>query len=165
MTISAPSQWTVLRAFDERIALRLPVAALLWLLAVLVLLMAIIGVSLTMGSQATTLDEVWRTLTGETISKVITNVVWEFRFPRALAAALVGAMFALSGAALQNVTRNGLADPSLVGVSQGAGLAVVALTVLWPNHVGQYRPWVAFGGSMLVAMLGGPNGPGAPLGR
>lgn len=153
MTQTAPARWYVLRAFDERIALRLPVAALLWLMAALMLLLAVIGISLTMGSQATTLDEVWRTLTGDDISKVITNVVWEFRFPRALAAALVGAMFALSGAALQSVTRNGLADPSLVGVSQGAGLAVVALTVLWPGLVGQYRPFVAFGGSMLVAIL------------
>jgi len=43
------------------------------------------------------------------------------------------ALLALSGAALQNVTRNGLADPSLVGISQGAGLAVVALIVIWPD--------------------------------
>lgn len=150
---AAANHWTVLRVCRERIALRLPVPAMFWLVVVLVLLLAVIGLSLTIGSQATTLDEVWRTLAGENISKVITNVVWEFRFPRALVAALVGAMFALSGAALQHVTRNGLADPSLVGVSQGAGLAVVALTVLWPNLVGQYRPWVAFGGSMLVAVL------------
>ena len=153
MSTIAASRWYVLRLFGERIALRLPVGALGWLVASLLLLAAIIAYSLTIGSQPTSLSEVWRTLSGESVSKTIDNVVWEFRFPRALAAALVGAMFALSGAALQNVTRNGLADPSLVGVSQGAGLAVVALTVLWPSGLATLRPWVAFGGSMLVAIL------------
>jgi iron complex transport system permease protein len=153
MSTVVAHRWYVLRLFGERIALRLPVAALAWLALCLVLLGGVIAYSLTIGSQPTSLDEVWRTLSGETVSKTIDNVVWEFRFPRALAAALVGAMFALSGAALQNVTRNGLADPSLVGVSQGAGLAVVALTVLWPGGLADLRPWVAFAGSMLVAIL------------
>lgn len=153
MSHTAPIRWSVIRAVNERIALRLPVAALVWVTVVSLLLAGIIAFSLTIGSQPTSLDEVWRTLMGEDISKTITNVVWEFRFPRALAAALVGAMFALSGAALQNVTRNGLADPSLVGVSQGAGLAVVALTVLWPTAAIDLRPWAAFAGSMTVAVL------------
>ena len=153
MGTAAASRWYVLRLFGERVALRLPVPALLWLAGTLLLLAGVLAYSLTVGSQPTSLDEVWRTLTGETISKTIDNVVWEFRFPRALAAALVGAMFALSGAALQNVTRNGLADPSLVGVSQGAGLAVVALTVLWPGSLADLRPWAALAGSMLVAVL------------
>jgi len=151
-TAIAP-RWLVLRLLGERVALRLPVAALGWLAAALLLLVGIVAYSLTLGSQPTSLDEVWRTLTGDTVSKTIDNVVWEFRFPRALAAALVGAMFALSGAALQNVTRNSLADPSLVGVSQGAGLAVVALTVLWPGTLADLRPWAAFAGAMLVAIL------------
>ena len=78
--------------------------------------------------------------------------MWEFRFPRTLAAALVGAMMALSGAALQNATRNGLADPSLVGVSQGAALAVVTLTVIFPEVSSTWRPWAAFAGAILVAV-------------
>ncbi|WP_248304849.1 iron ABC transporter permease [Devosia sp. FKR38] len=151
--MAGSARWFVLRLFGERLALRLPVPALVWLTASLVLLGAVLAYSLTTGSQPTSLEEVWRTLTGETVSRAIDNVIWEFRFPRALAAALVGAMFALSGAALQNVTRNGLADPSLVGVSQGAGLAVVALTVLWPASLAELRPFVAFAGSMLVALL------------
>ena len=153
MGTAASSRWDVLRLFGERVAVRLPVPVVLWIAGTLLLLGGVLAYGLTVGSQPTSLDEVWRTLTGETISKTIDNVVWEFRFPRALAAALVGAMFALSGAALQNVTRNGLADPSLVGVSQGAGLAVVALTVLWPGSLADLRPWAALAGSMLVAVL------------
>jgi iron complex transport system permease protein len=153
MASAVATRWSVLRLFEERIALRLPVAALAWLAASLAILALIVAYSLTIGSQATSIEEVWRTLSGDTVSRTLDNVIWEFRFPRALAAALVGAMFALSGAALQNVTRNGLADPSLVGVSQGAGLAVVALTVLAPSSLAGLRPFVAFAGSMLVAIL------------
>lgn len=53
---------------------------------------------------------------------------------------------------MQNTTRNGLADPSLVGVSQGAALAVVTLTVVFPDVSGALRPWAAFAGAILVAL-------------
>jgi iron complex transport system permease protein len=115
-------------------------------------LLATCCLSLATGTYGVALGEVIETLRGITISRAIDNVVWEFRFPRTLAAALVGAMMALSGAALQNTTRNGLADPSLVGVSQGAALAVVALTVAFPDTAGAFRPWAAFAGAILVAL-------------
>lgn len=81
------------------------------------------------------------------------TVLWQLRMPRYLVACLVGAMFALSGALLQNVTRNPLADPSLVGVSQGASLAVVALIVLWPDVPIWLRPGAAFCGGISAALL------------
>jgi iron complex transport system permease protein len=115
------------------------------------LLPAIVAVSLATGSYGVALGDVLDTLRGITVTKAIDNVVWEFRFPRTLAGALVGAMMALSGAALQNATRNGLADPSLVGVSQGAALAVVTLTVMFPEVSGSLRPWAAFAGAIAVA--------------
>jgi iron complex transport system permease protein len=150
---SARPRHLVLRAMSDRLALRLPVRALV-VLAVLALLLLVVGaISLATGSYGLTVDQILETLRGITISAAIDNVVWEFRLPRTLAAALVGAMMALSGAALQNVTRNGLADPSLVGVSQGAALAVVALTVAFPGLGQQWRPWLAFGGSTTVAIL------------
>lgn len=149
---TAPRHWLA-RTPGETIALRLPVRALLVCLLLVALLLVVAAVSLATGSYGVTIDQLLETLRGISISRAIDNVVWEFRFPRILAAALVGAMMALSGAALQNVTRNGLADPSLVGVSQGAALAVVALTVIAPNWGAGLRPWAAFAGSILVAML------------
>jgi iron complex transport system permease protein len=50
-------------------------------------------------------------------------VVWEIRLPRALAAALVGAALGMSGAALQGLLRNPLAEPGVLGVSAAASLA------------------------------------------
>lgn len=143
----------VLRSPGERIALRLPVRALVVVGLLALAIAALCAVSLATGSYGVSLSELAETLRGITISRVIDNVVWEFRLPRTIAAALVGAMMGLSGAALQTVTRNGLADPSLVGVSQGAALAVVALTVLLPELSPAYRPWLAFAGSICVAVL------------
>lgn len=151
MAATAPGQWIV-RSKRERIALRLPVRAIFAAIVLLVALLCVMGVSLATGSYGVELGQVWDTLRGITISSAIDNVVWEFRFPRTLAAALVGAMMALSGAALQNATRNSLADPSLVGVSQGAALAVVTMIVIFPDYSGALRPWVAFAGSILVAL-------------
>lgn len=147
-----PRQW-VLRDTREWMALKLPVRALVAVALLAVALLLVSALSLATGSYGVALGELMETLRGITINQAMDNVVWEFRFPRMLTAALVGAMMALSGAALQNVTRNGLADPSLVGVSQGAALAVVTLTVMLPDQSPALRPWAAFLGAILVALL------------
>src|SRR6187551_1181878 len=56
-------------------------------------------------------------------------IVWELRLPRVLTAAAVGAGLAVSGAVMQAVTRNPLADPYLLGLSGGASLGAVAVLV------------------------------------
>lgn len=152
-TAVSGSDWWVLRSPGGLIAWRLS-RRVLWILLGLVLAMvALVAVSLTQGSYDLSVREVISALLGEAAEDRRALIVWEFRFPRTLAALLVGAMLALSGAALQHATRNGLADPSLVGVSQGAGLAVVILTVALPQVSGLLRPWAAFGGALLVAAL------------
>ncbi|MDN0083586.1 iron ABC transporter permease [Crenobacter sp. SG2305] len=56
----------------------------------------------------------------------------ELRLPRLVLALTAGALLALSGGLLQQVVRNPLAGPELMGVSQGAGLAMLALVLAWP---------------------------------
>jgi vitamin B12 transport system permease protein len=58
--------------------------------------------------------------------------VWQLRLPRALAVMLVGASLAVAGAAMQALFENPLAEPGLLGVANGAGVALV-LTVLFGN--------------------------------
>lgn len=152
MSVANPPRQLVIRSPHERIALRLPVRGVTVAMLLLGALILVSCISLATGSYGVALNEVWETLRGVTISRAIDNVVWEFRFPRTLCAALVGAMMALSGGVLQNATRNSLADPSLVGISQGAALAVVTLTVLFPDLNPGLRPWIAFLGSILVAI-------------
>jgi iron complex transport system permease protein len=79
-------------------------------------------------------------------------IVIESRLPRALTAAVVGAALAIAGAVAQAVTRNPLADPFLLGVSSGAGLGVVLLTVLGVGSgaLGTFSlPAAAFLGALL----------------
>ena len=58
------------------------------------------------------------------------GIVWELRLPRVLTAAAVGAGLAISGAVMQALTRNPLADPYLLGLSSGASLGAVAVLLL-----------------------------------
>lgn len=112
------------------------------------------------GSQDIFISNIKDTKTAQTD---IHTMIWQLRLPRSLVALMAGALFALSGAILQNITRNPLADPSLIGVSQGASLAVVISIVLFPS-VSQkllptlpvilqaiYRPMIALAGALLAA--------------
>jgi iron complex transport system permease protein len=66
----------------------------------------------------------------EPLAPLRDSVIWELRLPRVLLAAAVGAGLAASGAVLQAVTRNALADPYLLGVSSGASTGAVLVLVL-----------------------------------
>lgn len=75
------------------------------------------------------------------------SVVWNLRIPRALLGALVGASLALAGAALQGLFGNPLADPGIVGVTQGASLGAVSAIVLGASALGYWTiPLAAFAG-------------------
>ncbi|MDV9177686.1 iron chelate uptake ABC transporter family permease subunit, partial [Streptomyces sp. W16] len=58
------------------------------------------------------------------------QIVWNFRTPRVVLAALVGAALAVSGAVLQTVVSNPLADPIVLGFSYGATLGAVLVITL-----------------------------------
>lgn len=136
-----------------RVALALPVRALAVLLLLGAALAAIAALSLLTGSYGLGAADVLAVLRGTLPEAMAGTVVWEFRVPRMLVAMLAGELLAVSGAILQGLTRNPLADPSLVGVSQGASLAVVALIVLAPGMDGAARPFAAVLGALLVAAL------------
>lgn len=77
------------------------------------------------------LDVIGARLFGDStgIDALTDQIVWEFRTPRVLLAAVAGAGLSLAGVCLQTLVRNPLADPYVFGVSAGASLgAVIALT-------------------------------------
>ncbi|WP_139005030.1 putative F420-0 ABC transporter permease subunit [Arthrobacter crystallopoietes] len=78
------------------------------------------------------------------------GIVWELRLPRLLTAALVGAGLAVSGAVMQALTRNPLADPYLLGLSSGASLGAVAVLLLGAAVL---LPVAAFAGAMAAMVL------------
>ena len=79
------------------------------------------------------------------------QIIWNIRMPRTIVAALVGINLSLSGAILQAIMRNPLADPHIIGISSGAGLAGVVIMILFPAMEYLITP-VAFIGAMLAAV-------------
>ncbi|WP_333614897.1 FecCD family ABC transporter permease [Psychrobacter sp.] len=79
------------------------------------------------------------------------DTIWQLRYPRVVTALLVGMALSVSGAALQALFENPLADPSLIGTSGGAALGVVLVLALGFGGVG--IPLAAFSGSVLVCLF------------
>ncbi|WP_458041016.1 MULTISPECIES: FecCD family ABC transporter permease [Bacteria] len=105
-------------------ALRRPVGVrLAWLVATVALLVALAAASLAFGARDVSLAEIVAGLGGDTGS--VGEAAVTLRMPRTVLAMLVGAALALSGCAMQAITRNPLADPGILGISGGAALAVV----------------------------------------
>ena len=105
--------------------------------------------SLTLGSVDISFSTIVHTLLGN-VQTTDEMVIWNIRFPRNIVGALVGANLAVSGAILQAVMKNPLADPGIVGVSSGAGLAGVIMLIFMPEASILLTP-VAFEGAMLSA--------------
>ena len=88
-------------------------------------------------------------------------VLWSIRIPRIAAAAMVGALLAASGAIMQGLFRNPLADPALVGVSSGGAFAAAAAIVFTDSRYGQslqfmqnqLLPLAAFVGSLATTII------------
>ncbi|MBP2632957.1 MAG: hmuU 3 [Firmicutes bacterium] len=108
------------------------------------------GVSLLKGSVNISYTDIWRILI-ENGTGVKDQIILNIRLPRTLVAALVGMNLALSGAILQAVMKNPLADPHIIGISSGAGLAGVIIMILYPAMEYLITP-VAFVGAMGAAI-------------
>ncbi|MCC5859007.1 MAG: iron ABC transporter permease [Ectothiorhodospiraceae bacterium] len=102
------------------------------------------------GSAAIPLGALWDVLSGEA-SEFQRLVLLDLRLPRALAAFGTGALLAISGALLQVLLRNPLADPYVLGVSGGA--AVGALLVIMLGLSSALVPPAAFGGALGSTLL------------
>lgn len=125
-----------------------------WRVTVLLvfLLMAAVGsfLSLTKGSSVISLEQIVQILLAPG-NDPQSQIIWNIRMPRTIVGALVGVNLALSGAILQAVMRNPLADPHIIGISSGAGLAGVVIMILFPAMEYLITP-VAFIGAMLAAV-------------
>ena len=114
--------------------------------------LAALVLSMAFGSADITIAKIWHTLWSPTLQDTQDMVIWNIRFPRNIVAALVGANLAVAGAILQAVMKNPLADPQIVGVSSGAGLAGVIILILFPSW--EYLvPMVAFVGALAAALM------------
>ncbi|ACS99468.1 FecCD family ABC transporter permease [Paenibacillus sp. JDR-2] len=116
-----------------------------------VLVIASLLLGLMAGSVPVALEDIWHALTARGESPQDT-IVFDLRLPRVLIGLLTGACLAASGAILQGVMRNPLADPGVIGVSSGAGLAAVITMVLLPQF-SYLLPAAAFLGALISSVI------------
>lgn len=132
-----------------------------YLLATALVLAALCLLSLAVGSRAIPIGQVWDALADRTrADPQIEAIVWSVRLPRTAAGLLIGAALGLSGALMQGLTRNPLADPGLLGVSAGASFAIVVAVAVFgastaPTGLIGYAFAGALGGAVAVHLLGG----------
>ncbi|MEZ3181806.1 iron ABC transporter permease [Streptomyces pimonensis] len=99
-------------------------------------------VAISIGAVTVPLAEVWRIIwhhltgAGAAADPAMDQIVWNFRAPRVVLAALVGAGLAVAGVVLQAVVANPLADPYVLGVSSGASLGAVLVITLTSGALG-----------------------------
>jgi iron complex transport system permease protein len=123
-----------------------------WLLCglALLLLASMLG-SLLVGEVSLPLNQVLLALFRPALN-LTSLIVHDIRLPRVLLGALIGGMLGLSGAALQGLLRNPLADPALLGVSSGASLgAVIAIYYGFANALALAAPAFALVGALITA--------------
>ncbi|MEM7098378.1 MAG: iron ABC transporter permease [Pseudomonadota bacterium] len=122
-------------------------------LYLLITIIVLLAMACTLGSTSLPLDTVLKALFGQG-DELDVAVIWEVRLPRALAAVAVGAALGFSGAALQGLLRNPLAEPGVLGVSASAALMATftiyyGLASMWHYAV----PISAIGGALLATAL------------
>ncbi|MEC1302512.1 FecCD family ABC transporter permease [Lysinibacillus capsici] len=126
------------------------------ILATLIVLIVITFViSMNTGVIKLTPMEVLRTLFGQGDAQQ-QLILYEFRLPRIVIAVLVGMGLAISGAILQGISKNALADPGILGINAGAGLAVMLYVSFFPTTKAApvyLLPILAFVGAGLTAVL------------
>ena len=126
--------------------------ACLMLLALVAL--SLLGFGLTHGSLPVPTSAIGRALfSPESLTAETRYIVMDIRLPRLLMAVLCGAMLGMAGAAMQSITRNGLADPGLIGVKEGCSAAVLLLIFQFPALSLFLRPLVGMTGGLLTALL------------
>ncbi|MFT2906474.1 vitamin B12 ABC transporter permease BtuC [Escherichia coli] len=117
-----------------------------WLLCLSVLMLLALLLSLCAGEQWISPGD-WFTPRGELF-------VWQIRLPRTLAVLLVGAALAISGAVMQALFENPLAEPGLLGVSNGAGVGLIAAVLLGQGQLPNWAPGLcAIAGALIITLI------------
>lgn len=122
-------------------------------LFILIIITSVIGVSI--GFSSLSYNRLLPTILGQGTFKE-EFVLFSIRLPRLIITFLAGMALAVSGAVLQGITRNELADPGIIGINAGAGVAIAVFFLFFPIDGGLFvymMPMIACIGSFVTAFL------------
>ncbi|MFJ7998859.1 FecCD family ABC transporter permease [Streptomyces sp. NPDC096310] len=122
-----------------------------WTVAGVVAVLLAVLLSLAVGARAVAPSAVVDALLGSGHGDDA-EVIRQLRVPRTLIGLMVGAALALAGTALQGITRNPIADPGILGVSQGASVGVVLAIAFAGVHTLSGYVWFAFAGAGVASV-------------
>jgi ABC-type Fe3+-siderophore transport system permease subunit len=129
-----------------------PRRRLIGLVLALVALLVLMVLSVIVGSTAIAPSVVWDALFHPS-ADIDQFAIRDYRLPRTIVGLVVGTALGLSGALIQALTRNPLAEPGILGVNAGASFAVtVAVGLLGVRDIGDYM-WFAFAGALIVTIM------------
>ncbi|MDC7722837.1 MULTISPECIES: iron ABC transporter permease [Priestia] len=107
------------------------------LIGMLLVFIIMFGSSMVFGAADISIKDVWLALSSSSVNEQI-SIIRDIRLPREIAAVFVGAALSVSGAIMQGMTRNPLADPGLLGLTSGANAALAVTIAFIPsvNYLG-----------------------------
>ncbi|WP_054939942.1 FecCD family ABC transporter permease [Paenibacillus ihuae] len=119
----------------------------------LVLIIIISVLSVLYGSKSIGYGTIWSALVHFDPDNIDHQIILTSRIPRVAGALLIGAFFAVSGALMQGMTRNYLASPSIMGISDGSVFAITLCMVFLPEASSMTMIVYSLAGSLLGAVL------------
>ncbi|MBD7908595.1 FecCD family ABC transporter permease [Sporosarcina gallistercoris] len=124
------------------------------IIVVITFLLAIAAavIAIGLGSVRISVPDILETLLHSTAGNVNDTIIFNIRLPRVILALIIGANIAISGAILQAVMGNPLADPGLTGVTSGAAVFVLVIMLAKPEYT-HFMPLAALIGGLLAATI------------
>ena len=122
-------------------------------LILLILLVIFLAMNVCIGTVNIPVAEIPKILSGHGADETFSDIVMGIRFPRALAAAILGGALALSGYLLQTFFHNPIASPFTLGISSGAKLVVALIMVASLGYTWSVSSWVMILAAFVGAMI------------
>lgn len=125
------------------------------LLVLLTLIFITIVIGMCLGYSSLSYERLLPTILGQGSFKE-EFILFSIRLPRIIITLLAGMALSLSGAILQGITRNDLADPGIIGINSGAGVAIAIFFLFFPIEAGSFvyfLPFIAFVGAFITACV------------
>lgn len=122
-------------------------------LTLILLVLLFLAMNVCIGSVNIPFSEIPKILSGNGVDSTYTDIVMEIRFPRAVAAAILGGALALSGYMLQTFFHNPIASPFTLGISSGAKLVVALVMVASLGRALRVSSWIMILAAFVGAMI------------